>query len=87
MEIATVRRSELVRATPAGEFRARCEARALLYVVRELDLHEAVRMLADAKVTDTLQRDAIASGLVRQIGQDAAQAIMAAGFSEVRRDV
>jgi hypothetical protein len=41
-------------------------------------LHEAV---------DALQRDAIASGLVRQIGQDAAQAIMAAAFSEVRRDV
>jgi hypothetical protein len=78
MEIATVRRSELVRATPADVFRARCEARALLYVVRQLDLHEAV---------DALQRDAIASGLVRQIGQDAAQAIMAAAFSEVRRDV
>jgi hypothetical protein len=60
---------------PCEVFRARCEARALLYVAGELDLHEAV---------DVLQAHAIASGLVPQIGQDAVQAIMAAAFRPVR---
>jgi hypothetical protein len=56
-------------------FRARCEARALLFATGELDLHDAV---------DALQFDAETSGLVREIGQDAVQAIMAQAFGVVR---
>jgi hypothetical protein len=60
---------------PAEIFRARCEARALLFATGELDLHEAV---------DVLQADAVANGLVRQIGQDAVQAILRDAFQAVR---
>jgi hypothetical protein len=52
-------------------FRARCEARALLFKAVELELHEAV---------DVLQTDAEASGLVEAIGQDAIQKIIAEAF-------
>ena len=57
-------------------FRARCEAKALLVAVGELTLHEAV---------DELQVSAVASGLVAEIGQDAAQRIMAIAFKTVPR--
>ena len=56
-------------------FRARAEARALLWQAGEFDLHEAV---------DALQAAAVANGLVSEIGQDAVQAIMAAAFQKVR---
>jgi hypothetical protein len=52
-----------------------CEARAYLWAACEFDLHEAV---------DVLQADAVASGLVAEIGQDAVQAIMAEAFGRVR---
>jgi hypothetical protein len=57
-------------------FTARCEARALLYHDGEITLHEAV---------DGLQLSAVESGLVREIGQDEVQAIMAAAFERVPR--
>jgi hypothetical protein len=56
-------------------FRARAEARALLYAACEMDLHEAV---------DGLQAFAIESGLVEQIGQDAVQRILRDAFHAVR---
>jgi hypothetical protein len=58
-------------------FEARCEARAILFALGEFDLHEAV---------DLLQADAIATGLVNEIGQDAVQVIMAEAFERIRRD-
>lgn len=54
-------------------FRARCEARAILYAVGELDLHEAV---------DVLQEAALRTGLVDVIGQGAVQSIIATAFEE-----
>jgi hypothetical protein len=54
-------------------FAARCEARAILYAVGELDLHDAI---------DVLQEAAIRTGLVAAIGQHAVQEIMAAAFEE-----
>ena len=56
-------------------FQARCEARAILFTLGEIELHEAV---------DVLQADAIANGLIAKLGQDAVQALMAAAFREVR---
>jgi hypothetical protein len=50
-------------------------ARAYLWAACEFDLHQAV---------DKLQHDAVASGLVAEIGQDAVQAIMAEAFGRVR---
>jgi hypothetical protein len=52
-------------------FAARAEARAILYVAGEYDLHEAV---------DVLQENAAASCLVADIGQDAVQEILACAF-------
>jgi hypothetical protein len=57
-------------------FRARAEARALLYAACEMDLHEAV---------DGLQAFATESGLVAQVGQDAVQHIIADAFHAVVR--
>jgi hypothetical protein len=57
-------------------FTARCEARALLVTTGDLDLLDAV---------DGLQAAAVASGLVREIGQDAVQAIMSNAFRVVRK--
>jgi len=57
-------------------FKARCEARALLYYADEIELIDAV---------DSLQLSAVESGLVRAIGQDAVQAMIAAAFARVRR--
>ena len=48
--------------TPIAAFKARCEARALLVMFGELDMHDA---------TDKLQADAVRDGLVDEIGQDA----------------
>jgi hypothetical protein len=59
-------------------FRARCEARARLYEVGQLNLIEAV---------DALQAFAVRLELVTSIGQDAVQAIMAAAFEPVRSDL
>jgi hypothetical protein len=56
---------------PAEAFRARAEARAMLWHAGEYALHEAV---------DGLQADAEASGLVDHIGQDEVQRIIAAAF-------
>jgi hypothetical protein len=53
---------------------ARAQARAHLYAAGELNLHEAI---------DKLQADAVATGLVDAIGQDAVQAILAAAFESV----
>jgi hypothetical protein len=61
------------RLTRIESFRARAEARALLYVAGELTLHESV---------DALQTAAVADGLVAAIGQDAVQAILAEAFRE-----
>jgi hypothetical protein len=61
---------------PVVVFKARCQARALLFAEGELDLHEAV---------DVLQADAEATGLVGLIGQDAVQAIMGDAFEPVRK--
>jgi hypothetical protein len=52
-------------------FRARCEARALLYINGQLSLHEAV---------DELQAYAEQSSFVDTIGQDDAQAVMSSAF-------
>ena len=56
-------------------FVGRAEARALLYAVSELTLHEAV---------DELQLAAERDGLVAKLGQDEIQRIMAAAFAHVR---
>jgi hypothetical protein len=63
-------------AIPASEiFRARAETRAVLFAACEFDLHEAI---------DVLQADAMATGLVAQIGQDTVQQIMSDAFARVR---
>jgi hypothetical protein len=59
----------------ADSFRARCEAVAKRYAEGGTTLHEAV---------DGLQDYAVAYALDQAIGQDAAQAIMAAAFARVR---
>jgi hypothetical protein len=59
---------------PIVVFRARCEARALLWKVDALDLSEAV---------DKLQADAVRDGLVDEIGQDEVQRLMADAFHHV----
>ncbi len=56
-------------------FRLRCEARAYLFAIGDLDLHEAV---------DRLQADAERDGLVWAIGQDAVQGMIGAAFGAVR---
>lgn len=63
------------RVDPVTAFRARCEARAMLFAVGMIDLYEAV---------DVLQMDAERDGLIEQIGQDAAQRIMSDAFAAVR---
>jgi hypothetical protein len=60
---------------PVVVFRARCEARAYLYGAGEFELHEAV---------DKLQSDAVRTGLVASVGQDAVQAMMEDAFGPVR---
>jgi hypothetical protein len=65
------RSEEIRRVDPVETFRARCEARALLFKVGELDLHDCV---------DVLQADAEARGLVRALGQDTIQTMLAEAF-------
>ena len=60
---------------PLEVFRARCDARAHLFVSGVIDLHEAV---------DELQASAERSGLVDLIGQDQVQAIMGAASAHRR---
>jgi len=60
---------------PVEAFRARCEARAYLFSIGELDLHEAV---------DVLQADAERTGLLELIGQDEVQRIMSDAFRPYR---
>jgi hypothetical protein len=60
---------------PVEAFRLRCEARAYLFSIDELDLHEAV---------DQLQFDAERDGLLELLGQDAVQTIMADAFAPHR---
>jgi hypothetical protein len=60
---------------PADVFRARAEARAMLFAAGEIALHEAV---------DSLQDAAVESGLVDLIGQDAVQRLLANAFGGVR---
>jgi hypothetical protein len=63
--------------SPLVVFKARCEARALLY---------AACVFADLPTAiDPLQAFAVESGLVEQIGQDAVQAILADAFHAVVR--
>jgi hypothetical protein len=56
-------------------FKARCEARAHLYGIGELDLHDAV---------DALQEHGVKHGLVAEIGQHAVQWIISEAFRPVR---
>ena len=60
-----------IRIDPLAVFKARAEARAILWAACEIDLHEAV---------DVLQADAVSTGLVAGLGQDAVQAILADAF-------
>jgi hypothetical protein len=60
---------------PVEAFRARAEARAMLYAAGEFDLHEAV---------DELQFDAERDGFVVLIGQDEVQRIMSEAFRPFR---
>jgi hypothetical protein len=62
--------------TAVDIFRARSEARALLWQAGVFDLGEAV---------DVLQAAAVASGVMIEFGQDAVQAIMAEAFEKVRQ--
>jgi hypothetical protein len=63
---------------PIEVFRARAEARALLWHCGALALPEAV---------DKLQADAVRDGLVDEIGQDEVQVIMADAFHRYREAV
>jgi hypothetical protein len=56
----------------------RAWARAYLYSIGELTLHEAV---------DVLQHDAQRDGLVAELGQDAVQQILADAFRPYRKGV
>ena len=67
-------RRQHVRLDPIMVFRARCEARAILWAACEFDLRTAV---------DKLQADAVRDGLVDALGQDRVQAIMADAFHRV----
>jgi hypothetical protein len=57
--------------SPREVLELRAWARAYLYAIGELTLHDAV---------DVLQRDAQRDGLVRQIGQDGVQKIISKNF-------
>jgi hypothetical protein len=60
---------------PLDVLELRAWARAYLYSIGELTLHQAV---------DVLQRDAQRDGLVRLIGQDGVQQIIADAFQPYR---
>jgi hypothetical protein len=59
------------RVDPLDVFIERAEARAYLWSIGELTLHEAV---------DKLQADAVRDGLVDELGQDCVQQIISAAF-------
>jgi hypothetical protein len=61
--------------TAVDIFRARCEARAMLYAAGALELHEAV---------DILQYFAVRTGLVDELGQDQVQRLMSDAFARWR---
>ena len=61
--------------SPIDVLELRAWARAYLYSIGELRLHQAV---------DVLQRDAKRDGLVAEIGQDAVQQILADAFGPYR---
>jgi hypothetical protein len=61
--------------SPLEVLELRAWARAYLYSIGELRLHQAV---------DVLQRDAKRDGLVAEIGQDAVQQILADAFGPYR---
>jgi hypothetical protein len=60
---------------PLEALRQRADARAYLWSIGDLDLHDAV---------DRLQRDAERDGLVERVGQNAVQAIIADAFQSYR---
>jgi hypothetical protein len=60
---------------PLDVFRERCEARAYLVSIGDLELCDAV---------DGLQADAEFDGLIDQFGQEAIQQIMAIAFGGTR---
>ena len=64
-------RHQQIRVDPLAVFKARAEARAILWAACEIDLHEAV---------DVLQVDAVSTGLVARLGQDRVQHILADAF-------
>jgi hypothetical protein len=64
----------LARPCPCRVFRLRCQAHALLVREGYSDFHEAV---------DCLQKAAVFTEVVKHLGQDAVQAIMAESFREV----
>jgi hypothetical protein len=59
-------------------FRARSWARAYLFAINKIDLHHAVDILQDA---------AVEFGLVKKVGQDAMQTIIAEAFGPFRQDL
>jgi hypothetical protein len=61
--------------SPLDVLELRAWARAFLYSIGELELHEAV---------DVLQAFAVASGLVDAIGQDIVQKILSDAFAPYR---
>src|SRR5262249_46150892 len=67
-----------IRIDPVAVFIARVEARAMLWAVGEMTLHDAV---------DELWADVARDGLVARLGVDKAQEIMAAAFAAVRDDL
>jgi hypothetical protein len=74
--LAVVHQLPAARLDPIKAFEARCQAKALLVYACEIDLHDGV---------DALQMSAVENGLVRQIGQDAVQQIMADAFATIRK--
>jgi hypothetical protein len=74
---APLRHPVIANIDPLLAFKARAEARAILWAACEYDLHDAV---------DPLQAAAVSTGLVDKIGQDAVQAIMARAFHTARKN-
>ena len=72
---ATAKRPTQTRVPLPVAFKARAEARAMLWHCGEFDLHEAV---------DKLQADVERDGLIEMIGQDAVQEIISKAFGVVR---
>jgi uncharacterized ParB-like nuclease family protein len=65
------------RPEPLDVLKVRAEARAYLFAIGDLDLHEAV---------DALEEYAHESGLVRKIGQDLVQEVIGNAFRPYRRE-